>query len=361
MSIAKGAGHTGAANATIFIAVIMVAAAIYFLQALLAPFLAALFLLVVISGLSRALRGVVPGLSRGWSMGIAVVVILAVSASIAWIAYDNITRLLSDADQYAARLNDAYARVQRLFGVSVPARVEALSRSVDIAQVVQGAANWLQAALSGTGFTILYLGFMMASGRSFSRKLLALTGARSGLEESMAIFERIREAVGSYIWVQTVTGVLIAVLSWMILWSLGVPSPIFWAFIIFVTSYVPIVGGVVGVIFPVLFSLAVSENLGTPLLLLVLLQLIQIVVGYVVQPRMQSHSMNIDAIVVLLSLALWSVLLGPVGAFLSTPLTVTAMVVLSQFPRTMWLAILLSADSRPVPAEVTQEAGKENN
>jgi predicted PurR-regulated permease PerM len=93
----------------------------------------------------------------------------------------------------------------------------------------------------------------------------------------------------------------------------------------------------------------------------VLLQLIQIVVGYVVQPRMQSHSMNIDAIVVLLSLALWSVLLGPVGAFLSTPLTVTAMVVLSQFPRTMWLAILLSADSRPVPAEVTQEAGKENN
>jgi predicted PurR-regulated permease PerM len=161
--------------------------------------------------------------------------------------------------------------------------------------------------------------------------------------------------------VQTVTGVLIAVLSWLILWSLGVPSPIFWAFIIFVTSYVPIVGGVVGVIFPVLFSLAVSENLSTPLLLLVLLQLIQIVVGYVVQPRMQSHSMNIDAIVVLLSLALWSVLLGPVGAFLSTPLTVTAMVVLSQFPRTMWLAILLSADSRPVPAEVTQEAGKENN
>jgi AI-2 transport protein TqsA len=131
---------------------------------------------------------------------------------------------------------------------------------------------------------------------------------------------------------------------------MGVPSPIFWAFIIFVTSYVPIVGGIVGVLLPVAFHVANTGDFGSALLLLAILQTIQILGGNVLQPRMQSESLNIDPVVVLLSLGLWGVLLGPVGAFLSTPLTVTAMVMLAQFSRTRWMAILLSANSRPAAA-----------
>jgi predicted PurR-regulated permease PerM len=126
-----------------------------------------------------------------------------------------------------------------------------------------------------------------------------------------------------------------------------IPSPIFWAFVIFVTSYVPIIGGVAGVFLPVIFSVAVAESFQTPALLFVGLQAIQVLIGNIVQPRMQSASLNIDPVVVLLGLGLWGALLGPIGAFLSTPLTVTAMVMLGHFPETKWIAILLSADGRP--------------
>lgn len=337
----------GGANAMIIVAIILIAVSIYLLQALLAPFLVAAFLLIVIGGLSRVLRKLAPSMPRPLAMGIAVVVILVALAAIGWIAFDNITRLLAESETYTARLNEALTRLQRQFGVDVPARIEALTGRIDVSRIAGPVAGWLQASLSSTGFMLIYLGFMMASGDAFNRKMLAITGARAGLKETQAIFERIREAVANYIWVQTATGLLIAALSWAVLAAMGVPSPIFWAFVIFVTSYVPIVGGIVGVVLPVLFHLAITGDFGSALLLLALLQIIQILVGYVLQPRLQSQSLNIDPIIVLLSLGLWGVLLGPVGALLSTPLTVTAMVILAQFPRTMWMAILLSANARP--------------
>jgi predicted PurR-regulated permease PerM len=53
-------------------------------------------------------------------------------------------------------------------------------------------------------------------------------------------------------------------------------------------------------------------------------------------------------VVVLLSLAFWGALWGVPGAFLSTPLTVMAMVILAQFPGSNWLAVLLSGDGNPL-------------
>lgn len=351
-------GQSAGANAAIIVAIVLVGASIYLLQALLAPLLVAAFLLIVIGGLSRILRKILPDMPRALAMGIAVVVILVALAAISWIAFDNISRLLADSEQYAERLNGAVLKVQQELGIEVPARIEALTGRIDASQIASMVASALQASISATGFMLIYLGFMMASGQAFNRKMLAITGARAGLEETRAIFERIREAVASYIWVQTATGLLIAGLSWAVLAMMGVPSPIFWAFVIFVTSYVPIVGGIVGVLLPVLFNLAMTGELGSTLLLLAVLQTIQILVGNVLQPRMQSQSLNIDPIVVLLSLGLWGVLLGPAGAFLSTPLTVTAMVILAQFPRTMWMAILLSANARPQPRPAPDEAAE---
>ena len=62
---------------------------------------------------------------------------------------------------------------------------------------------------------------------------------------------------------------------------------------------------------------------------------------------MQGRSLNIDPVVVLVSLAFWSAIWGVTGAFLSTPLTVMAMVILAQFDGSRWIAVILSADGEP--------------
>jgi predicted PurR-regulated permease PerM len=345
----RGAGraHVGV-YAVVIVAAILVALAIHILRGLLAPLLAAAFLLVVIGGLSRVLRNLRPGLPRPISMGAAVIIILLCIAGAVWISINNITALAEDAEAYITRLSAASSRLGELFGEFAPNGVESLFGSLNPTRMATLIAGWLQVALTSTGFTLIYLGFMMASGRTFKRKLAALAGSNGGgVKGAHATYEQIREAVGSYIWVQTATGLMIAGLSWGLLSLFEIPSPIFWAFVIFVTSYVPIIGGVAGVFLPVIFSVAVAESFQTPALLFVGLQAIQVLIGNIVQPRMQSASLNIDPVVVLLGLGLWGALLGPIGAFLSTPLTVTAMVMLGHFPETKWIAILLSADGRP--------------
>ena len=74
---------------------------------------------------------------------------------------------------------------------------------------------------------------------------------------------------------------------------------------------------------------------------------IGVIIGNVIYPRMQGRSLNIDPVVVLVSLAFWSAIWGVTGAFLSTPLTVMAMVVLAQFDGSRWIAVILSADGDP--------------
>jgi predicted PurR-regulated permease PerM len=72
-----------------------------------------------------------------------------------------------------------------------------------------------------------------------------------------------------------------------------------------------------------------------------------VIIGNVVYPRMQGRSLNLDPVMILLSLAFWSGIWGLTGAFLSTPLTVMAMVILAQFDGSRWIAVILSADGDP--------------
>src|SRR6185312_10098984 len=196
-------------------------------------------------------------------------------------------------------------------------------------------------------FILIYLGFLFASRGSFRKKAVRLFPTAEGHQNAAEAFDRIRNGIERYLWVQTVTGLMIAVASAIILLLAGMPNAVFWGFLILVTSYVPIVGGMIGQFLPPLFALVEFNNYWQPGLILVGLTVVQMVVGSIIFPRMQGRSLNLDPVVILLSLSFWALVWGVPGMFLSTPLTVTVMVVADQFPSTRWMAILLSSDGHP--------------
>jgi predicted PurR-regulated permease PerM len=128
---------------------------------------------------------------------------------------------------------------------------------------------------------------------------------------------------------------------------MGLSHALFWAFIIFLTSYIPVIGAAIGVLIPPLFGLVEFANPWSSLILLAALEVMHFIVGHVLQPRMQGRSLNLDPVVVLFALTFWGFLWGVAGAFLSTPLTVLMMAILAEFPQTRWLAVLLSSDGKP--------------
>jgi predicted PurR-regulated permease PerM len=335
-------------------ATLLTGAAIYLLRDIIAPLALAAFLLIVVSELARQIKRLAPPLPRNIALGLSLGVIVAAFALISWIIIDNLTGLLANAEAYVARLDSILAAMGARLGLALPPNIESLLERIDLSRAAGIMLAWVQNGLSASMFVLIYLGFMIASRRSFGRKIAALNAKKKGVSETADILERIRSAVESYVWVQTTTGLMIAGASWLVMWALGLPQPLFWAFVIFVASYVPIVGGALGILAPALFGLLEFDDLTKPLLLLVGLQVIGLFVGNVIQPRMQGRILNIDPVVVLLSLAFWGVLLGATGAFLSTPLTVTAMAILAEFKKTRWLAILLSSDGNPYPTRATK-------
>jgi len=341
----------------VILAVIAAGAALFLLRGILTPLALAVFLAVMIDGFARVLRARLPVISERAALILAIVLSVVLFGVSGLVIADNASTFVGQLVAYTPRLNNLIAQVAGLFGMEVPPTINELFAQLNVSAYLGDFAKGLQGFASDAFFILIYLGFIIASRRGFQRKVIGLFPHQAERKEALAAFRRIRDGVERYLWVQTVTGLMIAVASWIAMVAVGLDNAVFWAFLIFIASYIPVIGGAVGILAPPIFALIQFETFWPAVILLAVLQAIQFVVGNIVLPRMQGDSLNMDPVVVLLSLAFWGLIWGMTGMFLSTPLTVMAMVILAQFDGARWLAVLLSADGQPEKLRERSSAG----
>jgi len=301
----------------------------------------------MIDGFARVLEARVSFVSKRFAMPLAIVLSVAIFGGAAFFVADNAATFGSQLVAYTPKLNDVIARIAGILGMEAPPSLTQLVRQLNPANYLGQVARSPQDFVSTAAFVLVYLGFILASRRGWERKVIHLFKTREERQEATAAFLRIRNGIEQYLWVQTVTGLMIAVASWIAMAVVGLDNALFWAILIFFASYIPVVGGVIAVAAPPVFALLQFDTLWQAIALFIVLQAITTFVGNVILPRMQGRSLNIDPIVLLLALAFWSVVWGLSGAFLSTPLTTVMMVILAQFPGSRWIAVVLSEDGDP--------------
>ncbi len=331
----------------VILAVIATGAALYWLRGILTPLALAVFLAVMVDGFARVIRMRLPWVSERAALPLAIVLSVLLFGISTFVIAENATTFVGQLVAYTPRLNGLIAQVAGLLDIPVPPTVNDLFTQLNPGAYLADVAKGLQGFATDAFFILIYLGFIIASRRGFQRKVMGLFPHSAERHEAIQAFRRIRDGVERYLWVQTVTGLIIAVSSWIAMMAIGLDNAVFWAFLIFMASYIPVIGGAVGILAPPIFALIQFPTFWPAIILLAVLQAIQFVVGNIILPRMQGDSLNMDPVVVLLSLAFWGVIWGMAGMFLSTPLTVMAMVILAQFDGTRWLAVLLSADGEP--------------
>lgn len=346
-------------NALVILAVIAAGGVLYVLADILTPLALAIFLALMIDGFARVLEARLAGVSRRAATPLAVALSVVIFVGAAVFIVENATAFGAQLVAYTPRLNGLIAQIAGLVGVNVPPTVTQLIDQINPTRYLGDVARGLQSFASTAAFVLVYLGFILASRSGWERKTVSLFASRGKRQDATAAFLRIRNGVEQYLWVQTVTGLMIAVASWVAMALVGLDNAIFWAILIFIASYIPVVGGIVAVAAPPVFALVQFPAPWKALILFAVLQVIGLFVGNVVQPRMQGRSLNMDPIVLLLALAFWSALWGLPGAFLSTPLTTVMMVILAQFAGTRWIAVLLSADGDP--AQLRRHGGGDKN
>jgi predicted PurR-regulated permease PerM len=190
----------------------------------------------------------------------------------------------------------------------------------------------------------LYLIFMLIErGRIF--KKISLLGAndsqRRVINETIA---DIAVMVRQYITVKTVSNLVTATISYVIMLIIGVQFAGFWALLIFVLNYIPIFGAASAITLPVLLCLVQPDGGGVRMALIAAVSLIgaEQVMSNGIEPRIVGRTLNLSPLIILFSLGIWGSLWGFAGLLLSVPITVTVMIILSQFSSTRPLAILMS-------------------
>ena len=117
-----------------------------------------------------------------------------------------------------------------------------------------------------------------------------------------------------------------------------------WGSIAFFMNFVPYVGSIIAAV-PVVFLAFLDAGVQDALLVAVGFLAINLVVGNLIEPRFMGRGLDLSTLVVFVSLIFWGWVFGPVGMFLSAPLTMLVKIALENDPRSRWIAILLSSGS----------------
>ena len=321
-------------------------------QAILLPIIAAVITLYILTAAAGGL-GRLPGL--GWTPGwlrrvIVLLLFLPGAAALSAMVTANVSQAVSALPVYADNIEALVARTARRFGLAEEPAWEALRGWVDDRVSVGRLARQLLSTLSSLSgqalLVVLYAAFLFVERGAFETKLAMAFQDSERRARARAFLAAANERIGNYLVVKTLVNVMLGVISLAVLLLLGIDFAVFWALLIGLLNYIPYVGSLVGVAFPVMLALAQFGSLSIALGTLVGLTIAQQVIGSVVEPRMMSRAFNLSTFVVLLSLSFWASIWGLAGAILAVPLTSILVIVLAEIDATRPLAVMLSADGR---------------
>jgi predicted PurR-regulated permease PerM len=326
-------------------------------QDILLPILLAVIAVYVLTETQRLLAGL-PGLRRmpRFVLRLAVLAVFLVLLAAFGIVIETTLREIAEAApryeaNFEAMINDLATRLGVDGATLWRAIAERLSEWIDL-QLLLGSTI---ASIGSFGMLLflvaIYASFLMAERNTLSDKLSRVFAAPKDAERARRIVGAINDDIGKYLATKTLLNGISGGLSYVVMLLFGLDFALLWALVIALLGYIPYVGAYVGVAFPVILSLAQFGDVGTTLLLALILGLIQLVEGNWLEPRMVGQRSNLSPFVVLAALAAWSALWGMPGAIFAVPLTSMIVIVCGAFEQTRWVPILLSQDATRLDAQ----------
>ncbi|MGY1736758.1 AI-2E family transporter [Geodermatophilus sp. SYSU D00684] len=317
---------------------------VHALRGILGPVALAFVLTVVAHPLIGAL--VHRGMRRGLAVAVAVLVVDGGLVAFALALAVSLGQLATVLPEYSAEwqeLLDGLRSTLAGWGVG-PEQVEQALRSVGPEAVTAALGD----VLSGVAGSLAALFLVMAT-------VVFMTAEAAGVPERLAEVPgtaRLHEALGEfarntrrYVVVTTVFGLAVAVVDTIALVVLGIPLPLLWGLLSFLTNYVPNIGFFLGLAPPTILALVVGGP-GTALLVVAVYTVANFVLQSLVQPMVVGDVVRLSVTLTFLSVILWTVVLGPLGAILAIPLTLFLQAVLvGQDPARRWARTLLAGAS----------------
>ena len=254
----------------------------------------------------------------------------------------NIANVAVAAPLYQRNLEALVSKVVLFLNMEHQPTVQELVSYLNLGSIMTAMVKMLSGLAGKTMIVMFYTGFLLYEQRFFDRKISGMIQTPETKRQVRHILKNIDIKMQRYIWVKTLMSALTGILTFVILKYWQVDFAAFWGVMAFFLNFIPYVGSLASIALPAIIALVQFNDMTTFLIVLAGLSMVQGVIGQGLDPFMMGESLNLSPIFIISSLAMWGMIWGVPGMFLSIPILAMIMITLSQFSTTRPIAVLLS-------------------
>jgi predicted PurR-regulated permease PerM len=351
---------------------VLVVGVLYWAQALLVPFALAVLLTFV---LTPAVSWLERWIGRVPAVLLAATLVFTILGLAGWGLLRQLDQLAQDLPGYRVNI---LAKVADVRGASKGGTVEQLQKTIEEIKTgldgpdaprtpatrapavattyVTGfsAFTWLGpiiGPLGTAGVVVAMVIFMLLERRDLRDRLIGLFGYGQ-LTITTRAFDEAGTRVSRQLLMQSLVNLLYGLAAGIGLYFLGVPYALVWAVLGAALRFIPYLGPAIGAGVPIAVSLAALEGWAGPLWVMGLFVALELFTNLVLETVLYAGAAGVSQVALLVSVAFWTWLWGPLGLLMATPLTVCLVVLGKHVPGLGFVGVLM-ADTPALAPEFT--------
>ncbi len=310
---------------------------LYFARAFFLPIVLALLLSFLLSPVVRGLKKLhIPN-----ALGAALVV-FGLLGSLGWGIYElagpayewaqqaprqmrRLERKLAEFKKPVQTMSKATQQVEKITQVGAGQE----PRKVEVQTETLGERMFSQATELFAGGTIMFilLFFLLASGDLFLRKLIRVLPSLADKKRAVEIARQIEQDVSTYLATITVINLVLGLAVWGLMRWIGVPNPLLWGVLAFVTNYIPYLGAILMIAVLAMVGFLTFDDTARSLMVPGAFVGLNLLESYLVTPMVLGHRLTLNPVVIFLGLTFWGWLWGITGALLAVPIMVVLKII----------------------------------
>jgi len=346
--------------------VVLIIASLYWAQAVLIPVAVSILLTFLLSPVSDSLERL--GLGRVFSVVLIVILAFSFLAAVGWVVTLQLTSVANEIPTYRKNIQQKIAdirgagkggaleKVQKtaeevkkeLEKKDEPAKVQPKPREV-VVQGQQSSTFWpvpldiapMFERLASGGLAIVLVIFMLLQREDLRNRLIRLVGY-GRLTTTTRALEEASQRISRYLLMQSIINLFFGATVAIALWLIGLPYALLWGFLATMLRFIPYVGPWAAAIMPSALSMIVFEGWMWTALVVAVFLVLELINNMILEPLLYGESAGVSEVGLLVAIAFWTWLWGPVGLILATPLTVCVVVLSKYVPQLDFISVLMS-------------------
>jgi predicted PurR-regulated permease PerM len=231
-----------------------------------------------------------------------------------------------------------------------PVQVQVAAPPASFVQDLRELLGPLAAPAETAAIVIIFTLFMLIKREDLRNRAIRLAG-RGQLNLMTQALDDAGRRLSRYLVLQCLVNAGYGLLFGVALYFIGVPHTLLWAVFAGVLRFVPYVGSPIASALPIAVALAVFPGWYHAGLILATFVVLELTVSNIVEPMLYGAHTGISSLAILVAAVFWTMLWGPVGLILSTPLTVCLIVLGRHVPQLDFLEVVLGDEPVLLPEQ----------